>query len=418
VRALLSVVNFHCVTIGRAGISAYKVIEMKASATSTMYLSHRAFKLGCHRVVIHRSIASLAIAFLLSCMAGGESARSIQGDYGYSISPHQVSDLFFIDNTHGWMIVEDHTRTQSFLLKTADGGKTWSERKAPKGIIRLNFLSARIGWALVESVADGGKGKSAFYLARTTDGGDSWISSGPIVEAAEGMLTDVAFIDEKHGWVVGSGPFGSGLVLDTIDAGKSFHKLPDVSDSIKPRDILASEKEGIWLYGLGSVLHSSDNGKTWEDSVDLQKLGTNANAFDISSAHFWNNGKGLLAGQDPDAIILGTEDFGQHWKVALRTKEAGNFHGMSFWDEKHGCSASVYPVLLFCTDDGGLTWKSRDVLPQAIAEQAHFFMKLVMLKSGRGWALRAGGYLYQTTDRGQSWHDLDTLEKLKLGTPK
>jgi photosystem II stability/assembly factor-like uncharacterized protein len=367
------------------------------------------------RNALPRAIAPLAIAFFLSCVTVGLRAQSIQDDYGYSMSPHQVSDLFFSDNTHGWMDIEDLTKNQSFLFKTADGGKSWSERKAPKGIIRLNFLNARIGWALVESVADDGKGKSTFYLARTTDGGDSWISSGPVVEAAEGMLTDVAFIDEKHGWVVGSGPFGSGLVLETIDGGKSFHKLPDVSDSIKPRGILAGEKEGIWIYGLGSVLHSSDNGKTWKDTVDLQKLGTNAEAFDISSAYFWNNGKGLLAGQDPDAIILGTEDFGQHWKVALRTKEAGNFRGMSFWDEKHGCSASLYPVLLFCTDDGGLTWKNRDVLPQAIGEQARFFMRLIMLKSGRGWALRAGGYLYQTIDSGQSWHDLDVIKEQDLG---
>ena len=399
--------------------SAYKVIEVKGSATNTTYFSHRVLRLVCHRVAIHRLIASLAIAFLVSCIAGGVSARSIQGNYGYSISTHQVIDVFFLNSTYGWMIVEDHSRNQSFLVKTADGGKSWSERKAPNGIIRLNFLNARIGWALVESVADGGKGKSTFYLARTTDGGDSWISSGPVVEAAEGVLTDVAFIDEKHGWVVGSGPFGSGLVLETIDGGKSLHKLPDLAECTNgPRGILAGEKQGIWIYGLGSVLHSSDNGKTWKDSVDLQKLGTNAEAFDISSAYFWNNGKGLLAGQDPDAIILGTEDFGQHWKVALRTKEAGNFEGMWFWDEKHGCSTSIYPVLLFCTDDGGLAWKSRDVLPHATGEQARFFMKLVMLKSGRGWALRAGGYLYQTTDSGQSWHDLDILKELKLGAPR
>jgi photosystem II stability/assembly factor-like uncharacterized protein len=396
-------------------MSAYKVIEMKGPATTTTNPSH----LLCRRVTALRSIASLVIAFLVSCVAVSVSAQQMQDDYGYSISAHQVSDIFFLDSTYGLMIVEDHTRNQSFLLKTADGGKSWSERKAPKGIIRLDFLSARIGWALVESVADGGKGKSTFSLARTSDGGGTWISSGPIVEAAEGMLTDVAFVNEKHGWLVGSGPYGSGLVLETLDAGKSFHKLSDLAESIKaPRGILAGEKEGIWIYGLGSVLHSSDEGKTWQESVDLQKLGTNADAFDISSAYFWNNGKGLLVGQDPDAIILGTEDLGQHWKVALRTKEAGNFSGMSFWDEKHGCSASVYPVLLFCTDDGGLAWKSRDVLPHATGQQARFFTRLIMLKSGRGWALRAGGYLCQTTDGGQSWHDLDILKELKLGAPK
>ena len=363
---------------------------------------------------MRRSVAWVAVAFFVAWITTSVSAQQMQDDYGYSISTHQAIDVFFLDSTHGWMFVQDHSRNQSFLLKTVDGGKIWSKRQGLRGAIRLRFLSPRTGWALVESVGDGGKGKSTFSLARTSDGGGGWISSGPIVDSAEGVLKDVAFVNEKHGWLVGWGPYGSGLVLETIDGGKSFHKIPDLPKSIKACDGIWAEKEGIWIYGRGAVLHSLDQGKTWQESVDLPKLGTNIDAFDISSAYFWNNGKGWLAGQDPDAIILGTEDFG-HWKVALRTKEAGNFQGMWFWDEKHGCSASIYPVLLFCTDDGGLTWKGRDVLPQATGEQARFFMRLIMLKSGRGWALRAGGYLYQTTDGGQSWHDLDIIEKLDSG---
>jgi photosystem II stability/assembly factor-like uncharacterized protein len=411
-------VNFRYVNIRLVMASAGKIVETKGFATGGPFLSHRVLGFLFRRVAVLILIASLAIALLISCVVGSVSAQQMQDDYGYSISTHQVSDMFFLDSTYGWMIIEDHSQNQSFLLKTADGGKMWSKRQGLKGTIRLNFLSPRTGWALVESVADGAKGKSTFSLARTSDGGGGWISTGPIVEAADGVLTDVAFVNEKHGWLVGSAPYGSGLVLETSDGGKSFRKLPNLSKFMKACNGIRAEKEGIWIYGLGSVLHSSDEGKTWQESVDLPKLGTNADAFDISSAYFWNNGKGLLAGQDPDAIILETEDFGQHWKVALRTEEAGNFRGMWFWDVEHGCSTSFYPTLLFCTDDGGLTWKSKDVLPQASDEQAQFFTRLIMLKSGRGWARRAGGYLYQTTDGGQSWRDLDILKELTLGAPK
>jgi photosystem II stability/assembly factor-like uncharacterized protein len=71
-------------------------------------------------------------------------------------------------------------------------------------------------------------------------------------------------------------------------------------------------------------------------------------------------------------------------------------------------------VLLFCTEDGGLTWKSADVLPPRSKEdQAEFFKSLIILKSKKGWALRGGGYLYETTDGGKSWHDLDILNEMK-----
>jgi photosystem II stability/assembly factor-like uncharacterized protein len=376
--------------------------------------SHRSLESRFRRGgVVLRSIVSLAAVFVVSWVAVDLNAQPIQDDYGYSISPRQVSDLFFLDSTRGWISVDDHSQNQSFLLRTTDGGNTWTERKAPKGIIRLSFLSARIGWALVESSVRDGSGSRAFYVASTSDAGDNWTSLQVMVEAAEGAVTDIAFINEKHGWAVGNGLYGKSLVLETFDGGKSFHKLPDLAESIKlARGISAGEKEGVWIYGLGSVLHSTDEGKTWQKSVDLHELGTNTNAFDISSAFFWSSGRGWLAGQDPDSIILGTEDFGRHWTVALRTQEAGNFRAMSFWDEEHGCSASFYPVLLFCTDDGGLKWKSRDVLPPASGDQAKFFIRLIMLKSGRGWALRAGGYLYDTNDGGHSWKPRDVINHL------
>jgi photosystem II stability/assembly factor-like uncharacterized protein len=84
-------------------------------------------------------------------------------------------------------------------------------------------------------------------------------------------------------------------------------------------------------------------------------------------------------------------------------EEIGNFSSVWFWDDNHGCAVG-YPTFMACTQDGGAKWVTRNVLPTAKGNQSEFFSKLVLLKSGRGWLLRAGGFLYSTVDGGQTWH--------------
>jgi photosystem II stability/assembly factor-like uncharacterized protein len=357
----------------------------------------------------------LAIGFLAFCVEMRGTTPLIQDSIAYQISPAEVTDIFFLNSSSiGWMAVADHSRNKSFLLKTVDGGRTWSHRKAPKGIIRLFFLNSARGWAL-GSTEDGSTAQPIFSVLRTSDGGDSWTSSGPIRAGDNIAVIDIGFFNETHGWLVGIGPpFGSALVLETTDGGKSFQEIRDLPESVGGTDwISVGEKMGVWIYGPGTVLHSFDEGKTWQTPIDLKKLGTSKAALDITSAYFSGSGRGWLAGQDPEAMILGTEDFGRGWRLPFKSQEAGDFWGISFWDDQHGCSSSVYPELLFCTTDGGLTWQSRNVLPQATGEQAKFFKKLIMLKSGRGWALRGGGFLYETTDEGRSWKEMNLVKHLR-----
>jgi photosystem II stability/assembly factor-like uncharacterized protein len=367
-----------------------------------------------------RSAALPAVALLIFGVVLPVAAQQIVDDYGYSFSEHQVSDLWFSDASRGWMVVQDRLLHESWLLKTDDGGKNWISLKAPEGITRIYFLDANFGWALKSIEApDGGAYPS--YLLRTSDGGKTWASTAAYQDSRAEEVSELAFINEKLGWVLSSGSDGSCLILETVDGGKTVHEFPRPVDSAAScRAIFASTKAGVWIYGSGSVLRSNNDGKTWERPMDLRHLDLDQGLFDMLASTFLSTGSGWFVGQngDADGIILGTEDFGKRWDVSLRTEQIGNFSAVSFWDERHGCAVSFYPVLLFCTEDAGKSWKSRDVLPAAIEDQAKFFTRLVMLSSGRGWALRAGGYLYATSDGGQSWREIDALALPASSPPK
>jgi photosystem II stability/assembly factor-like uncharacterized protein len=354
-------------------------------------------------VIVTLVVASIAIQ---------GSAQHIEDDYGYEINGREVADIFFLDATRGWMIVQDHLRNRSSLLATDNGGKTWKSWQVPNGIRRVFFLNAELGWA-IRSTEKIDRPGGAINLLRSSDAGKSWESQLITTQTKDMGLNDLGFVSDKLGWMVGIGPGlpDSGLVLATSDGGRSAHRLRDLNEfSTIFLGVLVDKRNGVWIYGPGAVVHSGDEGKTWSTPINLDRLGTNEASFDILSGFFLGSGRGWLAGLDPDGIILGTRDFGKHWNVSLRSKTVGYFSGISFWDDRHGCAVSVHPTLLFCTEDAGAIWKDRDVLPADRGNQAQFFTRLIMLPSGRGWILRAGGYLYETSDAGRSWREVDALK--------
>jgi photosystem II stability/assembly factor-like uncharacterized protein len=332
----------------------------------------------------------------------------IEDSYGPIPSDHAVSDIFFSDALRGSMIVEDHTAQKSFLFTTRDGGRSWTKRDAPNGITKLFFYNADLAWALRQEEKSPSEG--SHYLLLTSDGGKNWRST-PLHGNGEpeSAPIDLAFINPHRGWIVGVGDGGSCLVQGTSDGGKTVHRLLSPSTLIDHcRGVLVGKNVGVWVWG-SSILHSSDNGHTWQRAIDLRQMGMHRMLFDILSATFLSSGRGLFVGQDDNALVLRTDDLGEHWNAALKSEDAGNFSAVSFFDDRHGCALSVYPVLLFCTEDAGLTWKRRDVLPPTNKENADFFVKLVTLKSGHGWAVRGGGDLYETSDSGFTWQAIDPL---------
>jgi photosystem II stability/assembly factor-like uncharacterized protein len=69
----------------------------------------------------------------------------------------------FADMSHGWVT------DGAVLSRTADGGQRWTQiQPAPPfgGVIQLDFLSPRLGWAVSETPP---------FLLKTADGGRTWV---------------------------------------------------------------------------------------------------------------------------------------------------------------------------------------------------------------------------------------------------
>jgi photosystem II stability/assembly factor-like uncharacterized protein len=245
------------------------------------------------------------------------------------------------------------------------------------------------------------------YVVRTDDGGKTWTRppAHPLSRSQWASISRLTFADSKHGWACGD-VGGVPIILETSDGGEDFRALAGL-----PKDIGACygvyfrPSAGLWIYGSGFVLHSGDDGKTWEEPPDITQLGIDL----VSSAFFFDDGRGWLFGHGPGWSVLSTIDFGRHWQPAPGTDARAILNSAWFSDAARGCTVGNSSTLL-CTSDGGLTWNARTVLPGQRPSGIGDFTRVVMLPSSRGWVLRVCGFLYETTDGGRSWRAFDPLE--------
>ena len=102
---------------------------------------------------------------------GGKNWTIQQVD-GVGYSP---KSLFFLDEQRGWLMLfftpSTHMNLECKILKTQDGGSTWTELRGVPPCTEMRFVSSQIGWVIGNS----GEGDPT-QLWITRDGGNSWNS--------------------------------------------------------------------------------------------------------------------------------------------------------------------------------------------------------------------------------------------------
>jgi photosystem II stability/assembly factor-like uncharacterized protein len=183
-----------------------------------------------------------------------------------------LSRLDLLDPLHGWATV-DHQG----LVRTADGGKTWTTLsdpcphplgKLPEG--PFHFISPNVGWILCwqESVAAGTR------LLNTTDGGQTWqIVAESDRSPASGLpgvsvIQALSFADTTTGWIS-----TMSALYATDDGGHTWRVVVNDASRSAPLSLDGIHSVQILSPGQGYVvltqddrsglLITRDNGVTW-----------------------------------------------------------------------------------------------------------------------------------------------------------
>jgi photosystem II stability/assembly factor-like uncharacterized protein len=110
-------------------------------------------------------------------------------------------------------------------LRTTDGGKTW-DTGVIAGLDTLDFRSIH---AFDENAAVAASAGQPAVIFRTVNGGKSWEKVHE--EGPDAFFDGITFLNETSGFIIGDPVGGNWMILETLDAGKSWKAMASLPPS-------------------------------------------------------------------------------------------------------------------------------------------------------------------------------------------
>lgn len=312
--------------------------------------------------------ATIALLLLLALTL---STNAQQGWIATRVGPagRDLNTVYFLDNKRGWVGGDN-----GFLARTDDGGNSWVKQTVDTAdaINDIYFRDKETGFLLAGSA-----------LFSTRDDGARWTEVRRFLprefDGADVELYSVRFPSKKKGWVVGSVSKNDrvidSILLATEDGGETWRRQRAPSRLELIHIEFANEKRG-WIVGTGgTILATVDSGRTWTK----QEAGTPATIYHID---FRNDKKGLAVGER--GTILRTSDGGNSW-LPVVVKTRSTLLSVQLVDDDSGWAIGRSGTILR-TDDGGATWIEQESGTKQNLYGLYFAKKL-------GWAVGGDGML-------------------------
>ncbi|MFA4948725.1 MAG: Ser-Thr-rich GPI-anchored membrane family protein, partial [Candidatus Krumholzibacteriia bacterium] len=279
------------------------------------------------------------------------------------------------------------------ILRTTDGGATWIKQwgSTRKTLYGVAFLDANTGLA----VGDGG------VILKTTDGGATWVGKASGLQ--RGALYSVAFADADtvvavgYGWAVGS-TIGAVAFCRSTDGGETW--ISSVTYGyIFPKSVsFFDAKIGAAAADCGWVYWTNDGGATWNTrggvwGGDIEDAAKGISVLDANTAVLvgWDYYAGF-DGYTYQGVIYRTTDAGATWS---NVRSGDRLNAVSFADNSTG--VAVGESWRYRTTDGGATW---------VLQTGGIGSSLAGVSFGdatAGTAVGAYGRIIRTTDAGAAW---------------
>ena len=254
-----------------------------------------------------------------------------------------------------------------------------------------------------------------------TFGQNEWIV--PQMSNVNASLRGIAVVDDREGWVSGSG----GVVIHTVDGGRIWERvrIPD-SDESDFRDIAVPEKGVVLLMsagpgGLSRVLRSTDGGASWTVTLQNQDPAGFFNAFTFSDAQ-----NGILIG-DPIQGRLDmyrTKDGGATWRrdqgPPLQKGEYGfaasGTNVASVLPSHHWVATGGSVARVFWSTDSALNWSPVSTPIAQGSESSGIFS--IAFRDPRHGIIVGGDYKNPDADNGNAARTADGGRTWTLSDPR
>lgn len=303
------------------------------------------------------------VVFQISWMAFSQNYETVKVSgngnlaWEYSVYAKDTNNIFAVGT--------------SAIISSANGGLNWKTvySSGSNSLRHIMFVDENIGYAV------GGTNTSG-TIVKTTDGGETWSEITPA--GVNSWLQKCHFLNKDTGFVVGD----SARLFKTTNGGVSFDKIP--TNLPKKRTFFSvyfkNELEGIvGLKDSGMIMKTVDGGHTFTKVYE-----DNVNIF-VNKICFPTSNTGYACGRY--GTIVKSIDGGSTW-IKQNSNTGQILWDMQFLNENLGfaCGSGMSGTgLLFCTDDGGKTWFCINSRNPASKE----LRGLYLLNGNHGYAVQA-----------------------------
>jgi photosystem II stability/assembly factor-like uncharacterized protein len=313
----------------------------------------------------------------------------VNWDLIYQVDDVDLDDIDFVNANTGWVIGHTSDTYQLAILKTTDGGETWTQSLADSdgyhGV--AFFLNEQQGWISL-----------LHATLVTTDGGATWQR----YTAPNWMYFDMYFTDGLNGWACA---FDG--VYHTTDGGANWNPSTfTLGPTEWPRSIAVVGTTELWVststddvnHRYDHLVHSTNSGATWT------RVSTSS-TDDLGKVVFADPEHGWACGEN--GVVHETNDGGITWNKRcgdrLGIGNGGYVRSVEFADRLNGW-LTVYAgngvSQVQHTTDGGLTWAVQ------LIDSVYGFASLSAISASNVWAV--GSRLYHSTNGGASWDVVET----------
>lgn len=259
----------------------------------------------------------------------------------------QLNSVSFVDSLHGWAAGMSTVTYTGIIVKTSDGGITW-EGQGPvsEGINCIHFLDTLTGWVTGWDN----------MLLKTEDGGDSW---SPVSAPYMDIINRVQFVNDQVGFIGGIFHDGNNFHLainKTIDGGETWQQTTDWVDHYFTDFHFLDELHGWFtggyeVYGIGGntytgkiICLTSNGSGNWSKVYDDEDVGP-LYVFFTDADHGWVCGN--------SGLMMVSQDGGINWNVDF-LEPGEDLHAITFIDAERGWAVGSNGVVFFIENAGSV----------------------------------------------------------------
>lgn len=274
-------------------------------------------------------------------------------------SSSQIASFFFLDDTHGWLVIRDQTHSERYgfgnssrILVSSDGGRSWSEQSVFSNEVKISsirFVNLNEGLAIGSKVVREKQPYDEMFALRTSDGGKQWNDISERVSLTfkneYGIANDIGRSIHWPSLTQISLLTKFGRIISSTDGGNSWNNLVQFEDKRPNGSLSSTGYYKILLDTRGRMLvigGASGEEGYWGDTIVSDDLGSWISqeliGLPIRDAIVLSDNELLACGweiknqqeQSPSnvpavGIILESVDRGKSWSPVYRSEENEDF---------------------------------------------------------------------------------------------